>query len=168
MKNQNISYILKMVPLAAKMQGDVFAKAFYKNIRKLEDKLQAINKIKEPSNSYQILRQSINDIHSKYADRQGADGTPKTKVEELPNGEKIERYVCTIASNIEKRDNEVAEIERLNPEVFKEQKEKVEKFLEEMNKECDIKFDIVEEKDFPTNITPEVMFSFDWMLKFKS
>lgn len=168
MINQKIPFVLKMVHVAAKMNGRVFTKALYKNVRAFESELAVLEKIKEPSPEYIAIRGDIDNVNAKYADREGINGVPKTAIKKLPNGQEVEEFVCTIPANITKRDDEIKAIQDGHPKIFEEHKEKVQKYITAMHDECDVNIIMVKEKDFPDNLSPEVMFSFDWMLKLDS
>jgi len=162
-RNREIPSILKMTPRAADMEGKVFSKALYSNVRLLEKHYKALQQKYQPSDEYKAIEAQILEYQKERSDK-NPDGTPKMKELVQPDGSKTVSYLVTIDSNRKLVTEFIQKLKEKYADIFAEQEEKEAAYQKELDYFCGLKFVIVKEKDFPKNLTPAVMFSFDWML----
>ena len=167
MKNALLKTIIGLVPEAQSLIGRKFSSALYKNVRLMETQLKDINKLKEPSGKYKELMISYQEKRKEMADKDPDTGEPKTKEAVLPDGVKSTAYVITIPARQKEVDKFFEKLNKENGEEFDNYKKKIEEYQKFLNDECDIEFNMVEEKDLPENITVNQRFAFEFMIDTK-
>lgn len=151
------------MPEAINLIGKEFSLALFKNSRRIEAHIKDIEKIREPSDKYKAIEDKIGEKWKEHADRT-PEGEPKTEVSKLPNGDTIERYVCTIPDNKKKITLFVTETRKENEKLFESQEKKINEYISAMNDECSIEFEKISEDQVPDGITPQLISAFQFMI----
>jgi deoxyhypusine synthase len=141
MLNEQLISVFQGCLSCGDLKGIKFAYALNKNKRLIKKEVNRIYDIVKPSEKYLEYDKKRIDMAKKHA-----------KVDE--NGEPLVENEKYVMKNKRKFNSELKKLQEEYGDAFKEQQEKERLSHIEWEKECDINFHKISEKDIPKNISP--------------
>lgn len=161
MKNKDLYNIINEINsnnLFAEIESTNFSIALVKNIRKIEQEIEDLEKLRKQTEAYKEFLKEVQKIKLEFADKD-ENGKPIVKKEK-------DREYFVMTENLTEFEKKIEELQDSDKfkDVINDQKKRDEKFMSALDKECDISFKKIKESELPNNLKFKTVYFLDFMI----
>ena len=153
-KNRDLQAFKNQFHLLKDLTGVKFVIKLNRNLKKVNDELEILEKIHEEDEGVKKFREKGQELYRDYSEKND-DGSPKTETVQTFQGP-VQKFVTRKVDEAELREK-LKGVEEKFKEDIELQNEKEKDYVEALNVDSDIKFDLIEVEEIPDKITVEQM-----------
>lgn len=163
MKNYELIEVSNKVRegLFSNLKGTDFLIAFIKNVKLIENEISILEELRKPDDDYNKFAKTVVELRKEYADLD-ENGTPKI----VGVGQ---NSMYSVTNPDKKRELESKFQELRNSKKWKsivdKQEEKVNSFVEALNKDCDLEFKKISKNKLPNDMDFEQIYLLNFMIE---